>query len=72
MVFELGVSWVKSRGLWLEVGHVVNLRYAHLRCEPTALHPLPSKPEHPRPARPQPTQPKRPPHEAPPAAAADH
>eukprot|EP00955_Chlamydomonas_euryale_P098655 365159-Chlamydomonas_euryale.AAC.31 len=32
---ELGVSWFKSRGLWLKGGHVVHLRYMHLRCEPT-------------------------------------
>eukprot|EP00955_Chlamydomonas_euryale_P014128 152300-Chlamydomonas_euryale.AAC.1 len=44
MVFELGVSWVKSRGPWQEGGHVVNLRYAHLRCEPTALPPPPPAP----------------------------
>eukprot|EP00955_Chlamydomonas_euryale_P118345 366536-Chlamydomonas_euryale.AAC.4 len=37
MVFELGVSWVRSRGLWLKGGHVLHLRYAHLGCEHTAL-----------------------------------
>eukprot|EP00955_Chlamydomonas_euryale_P073845 361868-Chlamydomonas_euryale.AAC.1 len=37
MVFELDVSWVKSRDLWLEGGHVVHLRSAHRRCVPTGL-----------------------------------